>query len=98
MKKLIALLLVSGAALLTGCLVTSVYPFYQQKDLAFEPALLGDWTNPKEAGEHWKFERDSISRHVYRGSRAATYPISFALPCLSDKSQPETRSNELRLA
>jgi len=63
MKKLIALLLVSGTALLTGCLVTSVYPFYQQKDLAFEPALLGDWTNPKEAGEHWKFERESTNAY-----------------------------------
>lgn len=63
MKKLSVMLLVGGAAFLTGCLVTSVYPFYQQKDLAFEPALLGNWTNSKEAGEHWKFEREGTNAY-----------------------------------
>src|SRR5258707_10513642 len=61
MKNLLGMLLVSGAALLTGCLVTSVYPFYQQKDLAFEPALLGNWTNSNEPGEHWKFEAETTN-------------------------------------
>src|SRR6266481_5879027 len=65
MKKLIVMLLASGAALLTGCLVTSVYPFYKQKDLAFEPALLGSWTNSKEAGEHWKFEREGTNAYRF---------------------------------
>ena len=55
MKKLI-LPLLSLAVVLTGCLVTSVYPFYTQKDLAFEPGLVGDWTNSKASCEHWKFE------------------------------------------
>src|SRR2546426_11836026 len=57
MKKLIFPLL-SLAAVLTGCLVTSVCPFYTQKDLAFDAGLVGQWTNAKEAGEHWKFEKD----------------------------------------
>ena len=57
MKKLLIPLL-SLAGLLTGCLVTSVYPFYTQKDLSFEPGLVGQWTNAKESGEHWKFEQD----------------------------------------
>jgi len=31
----------------TGCVVTSVYPYYTDKDLVFDPALPGDWV---EAG------------------------------------------------
>jgi hypothetical protein len=47
-------------ALLAGCVVTSVYPFYAAKDVVFEPALEGTWadagtTNAEQ--EHWRFER-----------------------------------------
>jgi hypothetical protein len=31
----------------TGCVVTSIYPYYTDKDLVFEPAMVGDWA---EAG------------------------------------------------
>jgi len=57
MKKLLFPLL-SLAAVLTGCLVTSVCPFYTQKDLAFDAGVVGHWTNTKEAGEHWTFEKE----------------------------------------
>ena len=57
MKTLIFPLL-SLAVVLTGCLVTSVYPFYTEKDLSFEPGLVGQWANPKESGERWTFEKD----------------------------------------
>jgi len=57
--RIIGTVALTGLALaLTGCIVTSVYPFYFEEDVAFEPALLGDWTKgqaPRE--EHWKFER-----------------------------------------
>jgi hypothetical protein len=43
---------------LTGCVVTSVYPFHFEKDLVFEPALLGDWVKDAAATDHWKFERE----------------------------------------
>jgi hypothetical protein len=33
---------------LGGCVVTSIYPYYTDKDLVFDPALLGKWV---EAGE-----------------------------------------------
>lgn len=48
----------------TGCIVTSVYPFYFEKDLAFEPALIGDWKNADKPDEHWKFER--VGANGYR--------------------------------
>jgi hypothetical protein len=50
--------LVVASVVLSGCLVTSVCPFYTDKDLTFDKALIGRWTNAKEAGEHWKFEKD----------------------------------------
>ena len=50
---------ITGLALaLTGCVVTSVYPFYFEKDVSFEPALLGHWTKGESPKEHWTFERD----------------------------------------
>ncbi len=42
---------------ITGCVVTSVYPFYFEKDVAFEQALVGDWKNADKPDEHWKFEQ-----------------------------------------
>ncbi len=50
MKKIILSLMLGFSLALTGCFVTSVYPFYVEKDLVFEPALLGDWreADPKE--------------------------------------------------
>lgn len=47
------------AVAFTGCVVTSVYPFYSEKDVAFEPALIGDWKNRDKPDEHWRFERGS---------------------------------------
>ena len=58
MKKLTLFLLGAAAIGLTGCLVTSVSPYYTSKDLGFEPTLLGQWTNTTDAKEHWQFEQD----------------------------------------
>jgi hypothetical protein len=55
MKRRTWALLIAVAGLLAGCVVTSVYPFYTAKDLAYRPDLLGTWTKDSE---QWKFERD----------------------------------------
>ena len=58
MKKSLHILLVLFLGIvLTGCVISSVYPFFTAKDVAFDPALVANWTNTKEAGEHWNFER-----------------------------------------
>jgi hypothetical protein len=54
LKQLTIPLLSVVAVLVTGCVVTSVYPFHFEKDVSFDPALLGDWT---KANERWTFER-----------------------------------------
>jgi hypothetical protein len=43
--------------LLTGCLAISVYPFYSEKDVAFEAALLGHWTKTTDSKEQWTFDK-----------------------------------------
>jgi hypothetical protein len=53
-------------ALLAGCFVTSVYPFYTAKEEVFDPALLGTWaeagsTSPVD--EYWRFE--SLNGQAY---------------------------------
>lgn len=57
MKTKLSVLLGTAAAILAGCVVTSVCPYYTQKDLVSEPAILGHWTNVKNAGETWRFEQ-----------------------------------------
>ena len=57
MKLLNSLMLSCAAGLLTGCLVTSVAPFYTINDLVFEQSLVGDWSKADEPDEHWRFEK-----------------------------------------
>jgi hypothetical protein len=58
MKKITLILLGATAAVLAGCIVTSVCPFYTEKDLVSEPALIGDWLKDGKSGgnEIWKFD------------------------------------------
>ncbi|HZR21617.1 MAG TPA: hypothetical protein VFE51_30320 [Verrucomicrobiae bacterium] len=57
MKKPIAGFLVGTAALLAGCIVTSVHPFYTAKDVSYDPAFLGQWTNT-QSPERWTFTKE----------------------------------------
>jgi hypothetical protein len=59
-----SIILAGAAIILSGCIVTSVCPFYTQKDLVTEPAVLGSWTNPKNHGETWQFEQ--TTKFAYR--------------------------------
>jgi hypothetical protein len=59
--------------LLTGCVITSVYPYYTAKDVTFEPKLLGVWydheeTNPTTAKSFWRF--DKIGTQTYQVTMA----------------------------
>ncbi|MEW6158370.1 MAG: hypothetical protein AB1813_13120 [Verrucomicrobiota bacterium] len=50
-----------AAVIFTGCVLTSVYPFYTNQDVVFEPKLIGDWVEPKENDDAtpstWTFAR-----------------------------------------
>lgn len=76
MKKNACFALVAAAALLAGCVVTSVCPFYTAKDLVFEPALVGDWIKQGNDSERevWKFDQsgDAAYRFTLIEERKAT--------------------------
>lgn len=57
MKSQILKLVGAGAALalLAGCIVLSVYPFYTAKDLIFDPGLVGRWLKAGTTNEFWTF-------------------------------------------
>jgi hypothetical protein len=74
MKKLTLALTAGIAVLVTGCLVTSVYPYYTQKELSFDPALVGSWVKTEDADEHWNFEKDE--------------PNGYRLTCASGNEKP----------
>jgi hypothetical protein len=66
-----AMLLVTGL-FLAGCVVTSVYPFYTEKDLVFEPSLLGDWAGTdKDPSPIKQFTR--VERVGEKGYRATSF-------------------------
>jgi hypothetical protein len=70
MKKIILSIFGFALVLLTGCFVSSIYPFYTAKDLTFDPALLGIWGDAEETNDNkevWVFEK----------SEAQTYKMSI---------------------
>ena len=62
MKRII--LTAAGLALLlaTGCIVTSVNPLCTEKDLVFDPALVGAWSEG-EGKDTWAFEKAGAKRY-----------------------------------
>ena len=53
--KAVVFILAALATTLTGCLVVSVYPFYNDKDTVAEPGLLGNWSKVGTPSEKWVF-------------------------------------------
>jgi hypothetical protein len=50
----------SAFIFLAGCIVESVYPYYTVKDLTYEPALLGRWSeSATNASEYWNFQKST---------------------------------------
>ena len=60
MKKTLLTIGSVAALLMAGCVVMSVYPFYTTKDVAFDPVLIGAWSEPGNTNadrEIWTFEK-----------------------------------------
>ncbi|MCX7824485.1 MAG: hypothetical protein N2689_02895 [Verrucomicrobiae bacterium] len=55
MRHLTLLLTCAVAAVMLGC-VPSLHPLYTDKDLVFEPGLVGKWGEPDET-DTWTFEK-----------------------------------------
>ena len=63
MKKQLIAVTASSLVILTGCILTSVHPFYTSNDVVFEPSLVGNWTNAQST-EHWAFERKTADSYL----------------------------------
>jgi hypothetical protein len=80
MKPALLTLLSVTAVLLAGCVVTSVYPYFNEKDRSFEPALLGEWTNSTSADQRWKFEKDGELAYRLTCTESAKVTVMQAQP------------------
>ncbi len=60
MKKRNLITIAAAAILLAAC-IPSVNPFYQAKDVVFDPHLVGEWQEKDKANqpEVWKFEQST---------------------------------------
>jgi len=65
MKKTLPLLLVMALMLTSAC-IPCLHPLYLDKDLIFDPALIGTWSE-KDSKETWQFTKvdDETYRLVY---------------------------------
>src|SRR5947207_2132434 len=57
MKKILLPVALAALCGLAGCLPTSINPLYTDKDLAFDPALVGVWSDKDDSKETWTFEK-----------------------------------------
>jgi len=57
MKKPLLPVALAALGVMTGCLPTSINPLYTDKDLAFDPALAGVWSDKDDSKETWTFEK-----------------------------------------
>ena len=64
MKKNLGIAITAVALLLAGCVVSSVYPFYNQKDLIFDPSLLGKWDSTESTNEYIQFLESKDSNYL----------------------------------
>jgi hypothetical protein len=68
MKRALLALAVAVLALTgTGCIVTSVYPFYSDDTLVFDPALLGKWLH-NDGRTMYTFEKEGANAYRVRVS------------------------------
>ena len=69
----VALFVASVALSSAGCL-TSLHPWFTEKDLVFEPALVGTWQDTTSADVTWTFERKSDSTYTLIDTRNEDEP------------------------
>lgn len=63
MKKAVFLLTACGLLMMGGCVPLSLYPFYTEKDLVFESALIGSW-NSGDSNDEVVFEKAGANGYV----------------------------------
>ena len=67
MKKMLLPVVLVGLCGMAGCLPTTINPLYTDKDLVFDPTLVGVWSDKDDSKETWTFEKagDKSYKFVY---------------------------------
>jgi len=73
MKKIAFTFLLAALCGITGCFPTSLNPLYADKDVVFEPTLVGVWQG-EDSNEAWNFEKsgDNSYKLVYTDKEGKT--------------------------
>jgi hypothetical protein len=64
MRTRLVLTVMALAVLMTGCTVRSLYPLYTEKDVVFDPGLLGTWAEHDNTKDNWIFQKSD--ENTYR--------------------------------
>ncbi len=70
MRNLILMMLLGALVLFAGCFFLSLHPFYTDKDLVFEPSLVGQWDGDNSK-ETWAFSKKRTNEYklIYTDSK-----------------------------
>ncbi|MEN8229966.1 MAG: hypothetical protein ABFS38_17530 [Bacteroidota bacterium] len=80
MKRSIVIIIILTLISMTGCLVSSLHPFFKQKDKYFDPAMVGNWID--EDSCIWTIEPDIFKELIWGEKKTdtvhhVTYTESF---------------------
>ena len=76
MKKSIVYIVISGMLLMSSCLVSSLHPFFKQKDKIYNPAMVGAWMDGDSC--IWTIEKNMITEEFMGPERSdSTYKITY---------------------
>jgi len=76
MKRTKIVLLFALLSLMTGCLVSSIHPFYRDRDILFDPVMTGRWLDGDSALwviEQRTYQKSFMGETVTGNSYAITY-------------------------
>jgi hypothetical protein len=73
-KSWFVVLFIAGVALSSAGCLTSLHPWFTEKDLVFEPALVGTWQDAAEADVTWTFERQNDTTYTLIDTRNENEP------------------------
>ncbi|NMC43582.1 MAG: hypothetical protein GYA46_06660 [candidate division Zixibacteria bacterium] len=64
MRKTVFLIAACALMALCGCIPLSLAPFYTEKDLVYEPALIGFWVSGDDGGGSVSFEQSGANGYL----------------------------------
>lgn len=78
MKRSAIIFVVLAALTMSGCLVTSLHPFYKMKDKVFDDALVGNWMDTDSS--IWVIRPNMVSKGLFGNNNErpdSTYHVTY---------------------